>query len=71
MVQAAQSGKQNILEGSEASGTSKEAEINVTGVAKASYKKLLEDYRDFMRTRSIEERTPNHPRPCGPYSPFP
>src|SRR5437867_3366829 len=47
MVQAARSGKQNILEGSEASGTSKEAEIKLTGVAKASQKELLEDYRDF------------------------
>src|SRR5262245_57301887 len=41
MIQAARSGKQNILEGSEASGTSKEAEIKLTGVAKASQKELL------------------------------
>src|SRR6266700_2847313 len=61
MVQAARSGKQNILEGSEASGTSKEAEIKLTGVAKASQKELLEDYRDFMRNRHIEEWLPNHP----------
>jgi four helix bundle suffix protein len=60
MVQAARSGKQNILEGSEASGTSKEAEIKLTGVAKASQKELLEDYRDFMRLRGIEEWTPDH-----------
>src|SRR5258708_5532437 len=60
MVQAARSGKQNILEGSEASGTSKEAEIKLTGVAKASQKELLEDYRDFMRNRHIEEWLPNH-----------
>src|ERR1051325_11431999 len=44
MVQAARSGKQNILEGSEASGTSKEAEIKLTGVAKASQKELLENF---------------------------
>lgn len=61
MVQAARSGKQNILEGSEASGTSKETEIKLTGVAKASLKELLEDYRDFMRNRSIEEWAPTHP----------
>ena len=61
MVQAARSGKQNILEGSEASGTSKEAEIKLTGVAKASQKELLEDYRDFMRNRGIEEWAPDHP----------
>ena len=61
MVQAARSGKQNILEGSEASGTSKETEIKLTGVAKASQKELLEDYRDFMRNRGIEEWAPDHP----------
>jgi four helix bundle protein len=55
MVQAARSGKQNILEGSEASGTSKEAEIKLTGVAWASLGELLEDYRDFLRLRGVEE----------------
>ena len=61
MIQAARSGKQNILEGSEASGTSKETEIKLTSVARASQEELLEDYRDFMRNRGIEEWTPNHP----------
>ena len=61
MVQAARSGKQNILEGSQASGTSKETEIKLTGVARASQQELLEDYRDFMRNRRIEEWTPDHP----------
>jgi four helix bundle suffix protein len=61
MIQAARSGKQNILEGSEASGTSKETEIKLTNTARASLKELLEDYRDFMRTRRIEEWKPNHP----------
>ena len=51
MVQAARSGKQNILEGSQASGTSKEAEIKLVNVARASLEELLEDYRDFLRTR--------------------
>jgi four helix bundle suffix protein len=60
MIQAARSGKQNIIEGSEASGTSKEAEIKLTNVARASLKELLEDYRDFMRNRGIEEWPPNH-----------
>jgi four helix bundle suffix protein len=49
MVQAARSGKQNIVEGSNASGTSKEAEIKLTGVARASLEELLEDYQDFLR----------------------
>jgi hypothetical protein len=51
----------NILEGSEASGTSKETEIKLTNTARASLKELLEDYWDFMRTRGIEEWEPNHP----------
>src|SRR6266446_3384437 len=51
MVQAARSGKQSILEGSQASGTSKEAEIKLTNVARASLEELLEDYRDFLRVR--------------------
>jgi four helix bundle suffix protein len=49
MAQAARSGKQNILEGSQASGTSKEAEIKLINVARASLEELLEDYRDFLR----------------------
>ncbi len=52
MVQAARSGKQNIVEGSMASGTSKETEIKLTNVARASLEELLEDYRDFLRTRA-------------------
>ena len=54
MVQAARSGKQNILEGSQASGTSRETEIKLTNVARASLEELLEDYRDFLRTRGHE-----------------
>ena len=60
MVQAARSGKQNILEGSQASGTSKETELKLTNVARASQEELLEDYRDFMRACKIEEWTPDH-----------
>ena len=52
MVQAARSGKQNIVEGSMASGTSKEMEIKLTNVARASLEELLEDYRDFLRTKN-------------------
>jgi four helix bundle suffix protein len=61
MVQAARSGKQNILEGSQASGTSKETEIKLTSVARSSQEELIEDYRDFMRNHRIEEWTPEHP----------
>lgn len=61
MIQAARSGKQNILEGSQASGTSKETELKLTSVARASQQELLEDYRDFMRGRGIAEWTLDHP----------
>lgn len=54
MVQAARSGKQNILEGSQASGTSRETEIKLTNVARASLEELLEDYRDYLRTNRHE-----------------
>ena len=55
MVQAARSGKQNIVEASMASGTSKETEIKLTNVARASLEELLTDYRDFLRTRGLRE----------------
>lgn len=51
MVQAARSGKQNIAEASMASGTSKETEIKLTNVARASLEELLIDYEDFLRTK--------------------
>jgi len=61
MVQAARSGKQNIIEGSMASATSKEMEIKLTNVARASLEELLADYRDFLRVRGLEEWTKDHP----------
>jgi len=60
MIQAARSGKQNILEGSQASGTSKETEIKLTNVARASLEELLEDYRDFLRARDLVEWPRDH-----------
>src|SRR5437867_11756943 len=53
MIQAARSGKQNIAEGSKAAGTSKETEIKLTNVARASLEELLIDYRDFLRVRDL------------------
>src|SRR6266850_1723053 len=53
MVQAARSGKQNIAEASKASGTSKETEIKLTNVARASLEELLLDYHDFLRVRDL------------------
>lgn len=51
MVQSARSGKQNILEGSKAAVTSKEMELKLTNVARASLEELLADYRDYLRVR--------------------
>jgi len=53
MIQSARSGKQNILEGSKAALTSKETEIKLTNVARASLEELLADYRDFLRVRDL------------------
>lgn len=53
MVQAARSGKQNIVEASMVSGTSKEMEIKLTNVARASLEELKIDYQDFLRTNKL------------------
>ena len=54
MVQAARSGRQNIAEGSQASGTSKKTELKLVGVARASLEELLLDYEDFLRQRGLQ-----------------
>ncbi len=55
MVQAARSGKQNIIEGSMASSTSAKTEIKLVNVAKASLHELLEDYEDYLKTRGHQQ----------------
>jgi hypothetical protein len=60
-VQAARSGKQNIIERSMASGTSKETELKLTNVARASLEELLADYQDFLRTHGLAEWDARHP----------
>ncbi|HPC36671.1 MAG TPA: four helix bundle suffix domain-containing protein [Candidatus Marinimicrobia bacterium] len=62
MVQAARSGKQNIAEGCMASGISKETEIKLIGVARASLEELLIDYQDFLRVRGLKLWDKNDPR---------
>lgn len=51
MIQAARSGKQNIIEGCAASATSAKTEIKLINVAKASLHELLADYEDYLKTR--------------------
>jgi four helix bundle suffix protein len=53
MVQAARNGKQNITEGSMASGTSKKMELKLVGVARASLEELLLDYQDYLRQHGL------------------
>ncbi len=62
MVQAARSGKQNIAEGSMASGTSKKFELKLVGVARASLEELLLDYHDFLRQRNLPLWGKNYPQ---------
>lgn len=60
--QAARSGKQNIAEGSEASRTSKESEIKLTNVAKASLEELLLDFGDHLRQNNLSMWGKENPR---------
>src|SRR5210317_1594891 len=62
MVQVARSGKQNIAEGSMASGTSKKFELKLVGVARASLEEPLLDDQDFLRQRSLPRWDKNHPK---------
>ena len=52
MIQAARSGKQNIVEGCAASPTSAKTEIRLISVAKASLQELLEDFKDYLSTHN-------------------
>ena len=61
MVQAARSGKQNIAEGSMASGTSRKTEIKLVNVARASLEELLLDCEDFLRQRGLALWGKEHP----------
>lgn len=62
MLQAARSGKQNIVEGRSDAASSAEIEIKLFGVARGSLHELLNDYEDYMRTRQIKFWSQSHPR---------
>ena len=53
MVQAARSGKQNIVEGNEVAETSAETMLKLLGVARGSLQELLIDYEDYLRVRNL------------------
>lgn len=62
MVQAARSGKQNIVEGCADGVTSTEMELKLLNVARASIKELKEDYLDYIRSRGLALWGAKHPR---------
>ena len=62
MVQAARSGKQNIVEGSEDGKTSTAMELNLLNVARSSIGELRQDYEDFLKSRQLTQWTPINPR---------
>ncbi len=62
MLQAARSGKQNIVEGRSDAASSTEMEIKLYGVSRGSLHELLNDYLDYMRTREIPIWQSHHPR---------
>lgn len=51
MTQAARSGRQNIIEGSERSSTSKDTEMKLTDVGRASLSELRGDYEVYILDR--------------------
>ena len=53
MVQAARSGKQNIVEGTEDGKTSTEMEMKLLNVARSSIGELRQDFEDFLKSRHL------------------
>ncbi len=62
MVQAARSGKQNIVEGSADGVTSMELELKLLNVARSSIQELLEDFEDYIPVHHLTKWTQGHPR---------
>lgn len=62
MVQAARSGKQNIVEGFADGVTSTEMELKLLNVARASIKELKEDYVDYLAAHKLALWNKSHPR---------
>ena len=62
MVQAARSGKQNIIEGSEDGLTSSEMEIKLLNVARGSLQELRADYQDYIKSHHLEVWNTDNPR---------
>ena len=65
MNQSARSGKQNIVEGSEAAMTSSETEVKLVNVGRASFQELREDYEDYLKKHALPIWDKSHPRYAG------
>ena len=62
MIQAARSGKQNIVEGTEDGETSTEMHIKLINVARSSLQELREDFRDYLLSHNLTIWTTKHER---------
>lgn len=62
MLQAARSGKQNIVEGLADGITSTELQLKLLNVARSSLKELRADYEDYLQTRHLNVWNTQHPR---------
>lgn len=62
MIQAARSGKQNIIEGTEDGMTSTEMELKLINVARSSLQELRADYEDYIKSRRLQLWGSTHPR---------
>ena len=62
MVQAARSGKQNIVEGFADGMTSTELQLKLLNVARSSLKELRADYEDYLTTRHLSFWEQSNPR---------
>ena len=62
MLQAARSGKQNIVEGLANGATSIKMEIQLLNVSRSSFRELREDYMDYLRARGLSHWCKDHPR---------
>lgn len=60
MEQAARSGKQDLVEGSQENST--ESNLKLSGVSRASYAELIEDYTDFLWKKGLKLWPKDDPR---------
>ena len=62
MIQAARSGKQNIVEGLADGVASVESELKLLNFARGSIQELREDYEDYLQRHALGLWTASHPR---------